>query len=476
MKNTLLTSLLIAGAVTLHAAPDQPAPKPNILILIADDLGWADVGFNGSKEILTPNIDSLATHGIRCTNGYVTAPQCSPSRAGLLTGRNQKRFGHENNNYLTACFATGQRVFPEHFKPAGYATGIVGKWHIGDGPDGHPQQHGFDEFYGFQGGGQNYLAPRPQDLQNPVVRGTTPVPWDGRSYLTDTLGRESADFIRRHTDRPWFLYTAFNAPHMPMVMPPGYEEKVKHIKDPKRAVLAAMVMSMDDAVGEILGALRATGQEGRTLIVFLSDNGGTATPGKIVKNYSFNVPYRGVKGDVYEGGIRVPFVIQWKDRLPEGKAYNAPVSSLDLLPTALAAAGVKPLPDVPLEGVNLLPYLTGEMKDPPHDHLCWSWQSAKAVRQGDWKWMVNNGSSPVELFNLAEDPYETNNLAAAHPKRVKSLQALFEAWNAKNPPLNPAHLVRETEKADGEPGDGEKSRPEAKAKITPLKQPGRPAP
>ncbi|TSA32031.1 MAG: sulfatase [Verrucomicrobiaceae bacterium] len=445
MRSLLLcfASLTLALTSSDAAEAKMPVGKPNILILLADDLGWADVGFNGSKEIPTPNLNSLAANGIRFTAGYVTAPQCSPTRAGLLTGRYQQRFGHENNNYLLACFQTGQKIFAEHLKASGYVTGMVGKWHLGSTPSDHPQKHGFDEFFGFQGGGHGYLGTRPQDAGNPLMRGTTTISPDDAGYLTTTFGSEAASFIERHTDQPWFLYTAFNAPHLPQTMPPGCEDKVKHIANPKRALCAAMIMSLDDAVGEILKALRATGQEDRTLIVFLSDNGGTGTPEKIIKNCSFNVPYRGVKGDVYEGGIREPFVIQWKGRLPAGKTFDTPVSSLDLLPTALAAAGAKPLPETELDGVNLLPQLLGESKKPPHDALFWRWQSAKAVRQGDWKWMVNNSRAPVELFNLADDPSEKNNLADREPARVKALSALFEEWNAKNPPLNPAHLFKE---------------------------------
>ncbi len=438
----VLCPVRLCGAEAGKGAEAPPAAKPNLLILIADDLGWADVGFNGSKEIPTPHLDSLARNGVRCSAGYVTAPQCSPTRAGLLTGRYQQRFGHDNNNYNLACFHTGQRILPEHLKAAGYVTGLVGKWHLGMAPSDHPQQHGFDEFFGFQGGGHAYLQERWQDKENSVLSGTQPRPLDGSSFLTSTFGREAADFVRRHQDRHWFLYTAFNAPHMPMTMPPGYEDKVKHIKNPNRARCVAMMMNLDDAVGEILAALRATGQEERTLIVFLSDNGGTGTPGNFIKNASLNVPYRGVKGDVYEGGIREPFVVQWKNRLPAGRTFNAPVSALDLLPTALAAAGASPLPGVPLEGVNLLPFLRGDQSAPPHAELYWRWQNKCAVRQGDWKWVQNKGD-PAELYDLASDPSEQFNLAPHQPERMKELARLFARWNAANPALDPAHRAKE---------------------------------
>jgi len=419
------------------------ADTPNILVVIADDLGWADVGFNGSREIPTPHLDSLAANGVRCTAGYVTAPQCSPTRAGMLTGRYQQRFGHESNNYLLACIDTCQRLFPEHFKAAGYATGMVGKWHLGDSPAHHPQRHGFDDFFGFQGGGHAYLGKRPQDDDNPVQRGTMTVRLDGKEFLTTTFGREAAAFIRGHAQTPWCLYAPFNAPHMPMTMPPGYEAKVAHIPDKTRRLCVAMIMNLDDAIGDMLAALRDTGQEDRTLVVFLSDNGGTGTPDALVKNASLNVPFRGVKGDVYEGGIRVPFVVQWKGRLPAGRTFEAPVCALDILPTALAAAGVNPLPGTPLEGVNLLPHLRGEAQAPPHDMLFWRWQNSKAVRQGDWKWVVASGRREEELFDLATDPSEQHDLAADKPERVKAMAAAFAAWDEKNPPLDPKHFIRE---------------------------------
>lgn len=453
MKALLLTLVFVSILVRVVAvaASAAPAERPNILILLADDLGWADVGFNGSKEVATPHLDSLAANGVRFSAGYVTAPQCSPSRAGLLTGRYQQRFGHDNNNVHLACFRTGQKIFPEHVKKAGYITGAVGKWHLGMAPTDHPLQHGFDEFFGFQGGGHAYLNERWQDADNPVVRGTQALPLDGSQFLTTSFGGESAAFVRRHADQPWFLYAAFNAPHTPMTMPPGYEEKVKHISNPNRARCVAMIMNLDDTVGEILDALRATGQEERTLIFFLSDNGGTGTPGNLIKNASLNIPFRGVKGDVYEGGVRVPFVVQWKGRIPAGKTYEAPISSLDLLPTALAAAGVTPLAGTVLDGVDLLPFLRGERTDHPHFLLYWRWQNISAVRQGDWKW-VQNKTEPAELYDLATDPFETTNLAAREPQRLKELGELYSIWNAKNPELDPAHRERDSNEggANGE--------------------------
>ena len=427
---TLLSPALIGAA---HSAPNPPA-QPNILIILADDLGWADVSCNGSREMATPHIDSIAANGVRCTAGYVTAPQCSPSRAGLLTGRYQQRFGHENNNHIS-CLNTGQKLLPAYLKPAGYDTGMVGKWHLGMGTERHPMQHGFDEFYGFQGGGHAYLGEREADKRTPVLRGTrVEKPGD---FLTTRFGHEAARFISDHPKKPWFLYLAFNAPHVPLTMPPGYEARVAPIASKNRALCVAMMLNEDDAVGDVLDALRKTGQEERTLVVFLSDNGGTAIPPEYIKNASINLPFRGVKGDVYEGGIREPFMMQWKGVLPAGRIYEQPVSSLDLLPTALAAAGLPVPATAPLDGVNLLPFLDGTIAGSPHAVLYWRFQNVWAVRKGDWKWVAKR-HKPDELYDLATDPAESKDLSARHPEVAKQLAGLWEKWNASNPPLGPA--------------------------------------
>src|SRR5262245_6447241 len=319
------------------AALAADAKKPNILIILADDLGYADVGFHGCKDIPTPNIDSIARNGVRCTNGYVSGPYCSPTRAGLLTGRYQQRFGHEfNPGGGTAGMPVDQVTLADRLKKAGYATGLVGKWHLGSAPQFHPQKRGFDEYFGFLGGQHAYF-PEKGNKADPILRGTEPV--DEQEYLTDAIARESVAFIERHKKEPFFLYMAFNAVHTPMHATDKYLKRVANISDVKRHIYAAMLSAADDAVGAVLAKLKEAGLEENTLIFFFSDNGGPTMKGTTI-NGSRNEPLRGSKRQTLEGGIRVPFAVQWKGKLPAGKVYDKPVIQLDIQPTALAAAGV----------------------------------------------------------------------------------------------------------------------------------------
>ncbi len=420
----VLPYLLVAlgGSVAWAAAP----ARPNVVVIVADDLGYADLGVQGCRDVPTPHIDSLARWGIRCTNGYVSGPVCSPTRAGLMTGRYQQRFGHEFNTGPVqqageeVGLPLGERTMAEYLKAAGYATGCVGKWHLGYAPAFHPLKRGFDEFYGFLGGAHSYLDSG-VGTNHPILRGTQPV--DEREYLTDALGREAVDFVRRHKERPFFLYLAFNAVHTPMHAVEKYRSRFPTIDDPQRQTFAAMLSAMDDAVGAVLAALRDAGVEENTLIFFLSDNGGP-TP----VNTSRNDPLRGRKGQVLEGGIRVPFLVQWKAQLPRGQVYEQPVVALDILPTALAAAAIAPPGDVPLDGVNLLPYLRGQRDAPPHEALYWRSGARRAVRSGDWK-LVREGGQQWQLFHLGRDIGEANDLAAEHPDVVRQLTALYQAWD-----------------------------------------------
>ncbi|MCX5758725.1 MAG: sulfatase-like hydrolase/transferase, partial [Candidatus Hydrogenedentes bacterium] len=345
----------------------EPA-RPNIVVILADDLGYADLGCQGCSDIPTPNIDSLAREGVRFTNGYVSCPVCSPTRAGLMTGRYQQRFGHEfNPGPPTAAQDTfglplDQPTIAERLKAAGYATGLFGKWHLGFKPEMQPQKRGFDEFYGFLGGAHNYL--RVGEKANPIMRGTEPVA--DIDYTTDAFAREAVSFIDRHRTVPFFLYVPFNAVHAPLEAPEKYLSRFPNIEDKKRRTFAAMLSALDDNVGLILAKLRECQLEENTLVFFISDNGGPT-----VQTSSRNHPLQGFKGQVYEGGIRVPFLAQWKGRIPSGKVDDRPVIAIDVHPTALAVAGVIPPADAKLEGVNLLPYLTGQESAAPHDALFW---------------------------------------------------------------------------------------------------------
>jgi arylsulfatase A-like enzyme len=442
--------LLVTVAILLAAAPLAAAERPNIVVLLADDLGYADLSVHGGKQIQTPHVDSLAAGGIRCTSGYVSCPYCSPTRAGFLTGRYQERFGHEFNPALVKNGGQGQGLAVNQatiaglLQSAGYRTALIGKWHQGEEEPFHPLNRGFTDFFGFLPGAHSYLTSDDANF-GPIFRGRERVALDG--YLTDVLAREATEFIDRNKSNPFFIYLAFNAVHTPMEAPPRLLKQFEHVQDENRRTYLAMLAGLDEAVGQVLSKLRTAGLEENTLVFFFSDNGGPM--GKFSSNGSQNDPLRGSKGDTWEGGIRVPFLIQWKGRLPAGKTYDHPVIALDILPTALAAAASEPALKFPLDGVNLLPHLTGKSTSPPHDLLYWRFGPQMAIRQGDWKLVrpslgkreyVDVPEKPM-LFNLSADIGERNDLAAQHPDRVAALQVAWDKWNATLPgPTWPATL------------------------------------
>jgi arylsulfatase A-like enzyme len=433
----LLSAVVILAMVAAHAAA-QPADRPNIVIILADDLGYADVGFQGCKDIPTPHLDALAKSGVVCTNGYVSHPFCSPTRAGLLTGRYQQRFGHENNPaWLPADPSVGlpldQVTLADVLKKAGYATGAVGKWHLGAHPSFHPNRRGFGEYFGLLGGGHQYFdhnqfltnpAKAKQEYFIPLVRNEKPV--EENEYLTDALGREAAAFVTSHRREPFFLYLAFNAPHTPLQAPAKYLDRVKSITDDKLRTYAAMICGLDDAVGVLMAGLREHKLDRNTLVFFFSDNGGPVS----VTNCR-NTPLRGAKGQVYEGGIRVPFVVSWPAKLKPG-TFDHPVSSLDVFPTSLAAGGGELPKSVRLDGVDLIPHLRGESRERLADRVLF-WRTGGgqnfAVRQG-FKKLVRVGKEPAELYDLAKDVGETKDLAAKQSGTVVALQKKLDAWNA----------------------------------------------
>ncbi len=411
--------LLLLGAGT-------PAARlPNLLVIVADDLGYGDLGCHGGKEIPTPHIDSIAAAGIRCSSGYVSGPYCSPTRAGLLTGRYQQRFGHEFNpgppgdKSAALGLSLAETTLADRLRAAGYSTGMVGKWHLGHTERFNPVSRGFQEYFGFLGGMHAY-EPGREDGPNAVMRGLKPV---GESeYLTDAFAREAVAYIDRHAKDPFFLYLAFNAVHAPLQASPKVLERFAGIAEPKRRTYAAMLASMDDAIGAVLAKLRAAELEEQTLIFFISDNGGPAA------NASRNTPLSGHKATTMEGGIRVPFLVQWKGTLPAGKVYEPPVIQLDIPATALAAAGVAPPEEKPLDGVNLLPFLSGKESGVPHETLFWRFGEQTAVRAGNFKLLGRKGT--LKLFDLSTDIGEANDLAAQQPGKLKELQAAYETWNA----------------------------------------------
>jgi arylsulfatase A-like enzyme len=411
-----------AGQATEPAG--AAARRPNVLVIVADDLGYADLGVQGSTDIPTPHIDALARGGVRMTSGYVSCPVCSPTRAGLMTGRYQQRFGHEFNpgpppNAVEVGLPATETTLAQVMKDAGYATGCVGKWHLGSVEKFLPLSRGFQEFFGFPGGAHPYTAGAKQ-AGNPILRGRETV--EESEYLTDALGREAAAFIDRHAAEPFFLYLAFNAVHNPLQAPAKYLERFPNIVDEKHRTYAAMASAMDDAVGRVMARLAAHRLDADTLVFFFSDNGGPAA------NTSSNRPLRGQKGTTWEGGIRVPFFVRWTGWLPAGGTYAQPVISLDVLPTAAAIAGAAVPKGVAIDGVNLLPHLAGERTQPPHEALFWRQGGKKAVRKGRWKLVIMDG--PAELFDLDADIAESKNLAADKPDVLKDLTDALAAWEA----------------------------------------------
>lgn len=437
-----LLSLLLPLVAASALAADR---KPNILVILADDLGYGELGCQGfTKEIPTPNVDSIAANGVRFTSGYVSGPYCSPTRAGLMTGRYQTRFGHEFNPGPEQAAQKGvglslkETTIADRLKTAGYATGWFGKSHLGYEPQFHPLKRGFDEYFGFLGGAREYFdVPKPI---SPMLRGTQPA---GKfEYTTEALGAETVAFIDKHRSAPWFAYLAFNAVHGPLQATEKYLSRFPNITDKKRQTYAAMQSAMDDAIGSVLAKVRELGQEENTLIFFFTDNGGP-TP----QTTSGNGPLRGFKAQMWEGGIRVPWMVQWKGHVPAGKVDDRPVIQLDILPTALAAAGVEAKPEWKLDGVNLLPFITGKNSAAPHEALYWRFGQQIAIRMGDWKLVKATGSPAMErggaastegaeLYHLAKDIGEKENLAAKEPEKFQQLAAAWNQWNAGN--IDPA--------------------------------------
>jgi arylsulfatase A-like enzyme len=409
-------------------ADNAPRGKPNIIVIVADDLGYREVACTGQQPIPTPRIQSIAKNGVAFTNGYVTCPVCSPTRAGLITGRYQQRFGHEFNPGPAAQaeedfgLPLDQVTLADRLKKLGYATGMVGKWHLGYKPEYYPTKRGFDEFFGFLGGAHSYVDSA-ADPNNRILRGDKPVEEPG--YLTDALGREAVAFIDRHKAQPFFLYLTFNAVHAPLQAPEKYLSRFGDISDQRRRTFAAMLSAMDDNVGAVLDKLAEEKVDGNTLIFFISDNGGPTT-----RTSSRNDPLHGFKGQVWEGGIRVPYLVQWKAKLPAGKLYDKPVVSLDIVPTAVAAAGGSLAGETALDGADLVPYLTGQKGDGPHESLYWRFGPQWAIRQGDYK-LLNSPEGTVQLFNLASDVGEQRDLAAERPDVRKELEGAYAAWNSQ---------------------------------------------
>ena len=400
------------------------AQRPNIVLIFADDLGYADIGCFGSTEIPTPHIDALVSGGMKFTSAYVTAGTCSPSRAALLTGQYQHRFGFEFNTDIKVVERLGRGLDPaavtiaDVLAKAGYQTGAVGKWHLGTREQFHPLNRGFGSYYGFLRGGHSYLRLGEQLL----VRGFEPVSED--EYLTDAFAREAVDFVNAQSDdTPFFLYVPFNAVHTPLQATENYRNRFSKVEDPRRRTYYAMTSAMDDAVGRIVEAIDAKGFSENTMVIFFNDNGGPLYTG-----VQSNGPLRMGKLFLFEGGVRVPLVIKWPAAVEGGSECDGIVSSLDMLPTFSSVAGATLPSSLNTDGVNLQPWLTAQRMGSPSETLFWRNGRNKAMRKGKWK-MVEVPNH-VWLFDLGEDVGERNNLAEKHPDVVRQLQREYRQWEA----------------------------------------------
>lgn len=466
----LLLIFFIAVAMTGQGF----ASPPNVVVIIADDLGYGECSCQSpTTDIPTPNIDALAANGVRFTDGYVTAPFCAASRAGLLTGRLQTRFGFEfnpigaRNEVPDIGLPPTEQTLADLLRDkAGYSTGLIGKWHLGGTAAYHPNRRGFDQFFGFLHEGHFFVPPSVDDhvtwlrrrrlpagltgdrwvsadgrtiysshlrhnepaydANNPILRGGQPVA--ETENLTDAFTREAVAFIECHQDRPFFLCLAYNAVHSPLQGRDDYLARFEHIEDIQRRIFAAMLAHLDDSIGRVTETLRTHRLDDNTLLFFISDNGGPTA-----ELTSSNQPLRGGKGSVYEGGLRVPFLLQWPRVLPHGQTYSAPVCSVDIAATALAAAAIERPAGSPGDGVNLLPFLTGSQSGQPHAELFWRVGNRAAIRSGDWKALRNGGSKKGEweLYNLTNDVGESRNLSRVEPDKLARLRDQWEEINAE---------------------------------------------
>jgi arylsulfatase A-like enzyme len=461
-------SLLATLALLLSACaatPPQPsasdaadARPPNIILIVADDLGYGDIGVNGASLIRTPNIDALAARGVNFTSGYVTAAVCAPSRMAIMTGRHQQRLGYEFNprRRQDLGIPEGTATIPALLRDRGYRTALIGKWHLGRTPELHPLNRGFDEFFGNTGGSNGSLVtPGPGDewmsdqvqgtrqgfIPMSLFRGTEPVEVTG-GYLPDILTDEAASFIERNRSQPFFLVLTHNAPHSPLQASAQYLEPYRGVPDQATRIYAAMVAALDASVGRIVETLRRNGLEENTLIVFMSDNGCAAYIGA---GACSNGPLQGFKGTYFEGGVRVPMVAYWPNHIEGGRVFEHPVSSMDWSATFLGIGG-SDATATPLDGRNLLPFIENPALGAPRSMLVWRTQPNFSIRDGDWKLLSierSDGAGMVTLlFNLRTDPGETRDVSAEHPEIVARLTGLFQEWQRDVP--NPAFESQRT--------------------------------
>ncbi|GAA4898373.1 sulfatase family protein [Ferrimonas pelagia] len=445
---------ICAGAVALGlcapalgAAQHSAAQQPNIIVIYSDDQGMGDVGYHGIDDIKTPNIDKLAAGGIHFPQAYVSASVCGPSRAGLMTGVHQQRFG-VYGNFKDNQIPHDQPLMTEMMQGFGYQTAMIGKWHMGN-PTGTPNERGADFFYGFRTASHNYYKSDAEEggrpYLSPIYRNEIAEPpiQEKNGYLTELLTEEAVGFIDRNADKPFFLHLAHFATHHPWTAPQSYIDRVQDLDaSDDRKVFAAMALAMDDGIGEVVDALKRHGVYDNTLIFFMSDNGSPARPAELARGeYITSSPgiYNGSKGDTYEGGIRVPFLMHWPAGLPAGGVYEHPVMNLDIMPTinALLGGDEGGAGPVKFDGVDLMPYLLGAKPadQRPHELMHWRRDDDYAIRDGDWKltWNDNHGPQTIRLYNIADDPGEWHDLAYKMPEKTQQLKDRFDAWEAELP-------------------------------------------
>lgn len=427
----------ILCSLSLGIQAQGKSDKPNFVIILADDLGYGDVGFTGSTQIKTPHIDALSNSGVTFTQGYVSAPVCGPSRAGLMTGRNQVNFGFDNNPIVNLPqydkdyigLPVDEKTIADRLSELGYVNGLIGKWHLGEKEQFNPTKRGFDEFWGYLGGGHNYFPTKPNGDPYPnkiISNFKTPQPI---TYITDDKGDECVDFIDRHKDESFFLYASFNAPHAPMQATEDDLALYAHVANLKRRTYCAMVHRLDINVGRIIDELKKQKVYDNTVIVFLSDNGGPC-----FQNSSLNAPFRGSKGILLEGGIRVPFAISYANRIKAGSHYDYPISSLDLTPTFVALAGGEISAKDKLDGVDIYPFITGKKPGVPHETMMWRFTISAGIRQGDWKLIRMPDRLPM-LFDLSKDIAEQHNVAKDNWDLVESMLKELGDWDVSCPQL-----------------------------------------
>ncbi|WP_289055425.1 sulfatase-like hydrolase/transferase [Carboxylicivirga marina] len=445
-------SIIVLGIISASSLVSAQQ-KPNLIVIMADDLGYADVGYNGCTDIPTPNIDALAKSGVQFTSGYAAYSVCGPSRAGFITGRYQQRFGSERNpqyrpNDPNMGLPKSEKTIAEVLKPVGYTSKIIGKWHLGAHKETHhPLNRGFDEFYGHLGGSHYYYqkAMRYKDSYNLtkdneeieqmrtwILRDHTPVEF--KKHLTEQFSDEAVDFIDRHKEKPFFLYMSYNAPHTPLQPANEHLERVSHIQNEKRRQYAGLVVGLDDGVGQIMEKLRECDLEKNTIVFFMSDNGGK------IKWGANNGVLRGDKGSSFEGGFRVPFLMKWKG-VTKPSVYDQPVNSLDVLATIADLTDAPLNSEKPLDGVNLIPYVTGTKQGAPHKAIYLRGNGSKgtyAVRMGDYKIITQNEGAWRQLYNLKDDISEENNMVKTSPERYQEIDKLRIEWSKGL--IEPAYL------------------------------------